>query len=72
MIAVPHCGSGELAIGFWTEAGDSRLIIDAIESNLVLLATAQTNAAALNLSGRNMYMRYGSLSTNIYSLVVTP
>ena len=57
MIAVPHCGDGELAIGFWTHGGDSRLLVDAFENDPARLATAQAKAAALGLLGRNIYVR---------------
>ena len=66
MIAVPHCGSGELVKAFWTQAGDSRLIVDAFESDSTLLASAQQKAGGL--LGRTLYVRSGSLSTNAYSL----
>ena len=74
MISVPHCGSGELAVGFWNGAGggakggDSRILIDAFESDPNLLATAQTQVATLGLIGRNMYVRPGSLSAKDYSM----
>jgi len=76
MIAVPHCGSGELALGFWNcagggkenKGGDTRLIVDAFESDPALLSSAQTKVGALGLIGRNMYVRSGSLSAKDYSM----
>ena len=68
MIAVPHCGSGELAVSFWNQGGDARLIVDAFESDPTLLASAQQKASALGLLGRNLYVRSGTLSTHAYSL----
>jgi outer membrane protein assembly factor BamB len=74
MISVPHCGSGELAIGFWNagggaaKGGDNRLLIDAFESAPAQLATAQANVTALGLMGRNMYVRSGALSTKEFSM----
>ena len=68
MIAVPHCGSGELAMSFWNLGGDSHMIVDAFESDPTLLASAQQKANALGLLGRNLYVRSGVLSTNSYSM----
>ena len=68
MIAVPHCGSGELAQSFWNQGGDARMIVDAFESDPALLESAQQKANALGLLGRNVYVRSGSLSTNAYSM----
>ena len=68
VISVPHCGSGELAISFWNQGGDARMIVDAFESDPTLLASAQQKASALKLLGRNLYVRSGTLSTNSYSM----
>ena len=68
MIAVPHCGSGELAVSFWNQGGDARLIVDAFENDPTLLASAQQKVNSLGLLGRNMYVRSGSLATNAYAL----
>ena len=68
MIAVPHCGSGELAQSFWNYGGDARMIVDAFESDPTSLAMAQQKANALKLLGRNLYVRAGSMSTNSYSM----
>src|SRR5664280_2795093 len=55
VVAVPHCGSGELAVAFWSQAGDSRLLVDGFESDPTLLASAQQKVDALGLLGRNLY-----------------
>ena len=68
IIAVPHCGSGELAMGFWNEASQSNLLVDAFENDPTLLTSAQQKANALGLLGRNLYVRSGSLTANAYSL----
>ena len=68
LIAVPHCGSGELAVGFWNQGGDARMLVDAFECDPALLASAQQKASALGLLGRNLYVRSGTLSTNAYAL----
>ena len=74
MISVPRCGSGELAIGFWNGAGggakggDSRMLIDAFESDPAQLSKAQANVDALGLIGRSVYVRSGTLSTKDFSM----
>ena len=67
-VAVPKCGSGELAVGFWNKGDDPKMLVDAFESDPILLKTAQGKASALGLLGRNIYVRSGTLSTTAYSM----
>ena len=68
VIAVPNCGNGELAKAFWTQAANPKLIVDGFTSNATSLTAAQAKASALNLLGRNIYIRSGNLTTTAYSM----
>ena len=68
IVSVPRCGTGELVLGFWTNGGDSRMLVDGFEGDPNLLATAQQNPNIHGLLGRNLYLRSGTLSNVSWSM----
>lgn len=59
VFSVPHCGSGALVTALWNKTANSNLVVDAFESDSILLASAQARVNA-NLLGRNIYVSQGS------------